>query len=43
HLLPTLEFVPYGANISDILTRYTHPILDILAWLPYGDSQDIIL
>lgn len=35
-LLPTLESVLYGANISDILTRYTHPILDIMAWLPYG-------
>ncbi|KAJ7475097.1 hypothetical protein B0H11DRAFT_1325095 [Mycena galericulata] len=35
-LLPTLESVLYGANISDILTRYTHPILDVIAWLPYG-------
>jgi len=35
-LLPTLESVLYGANISDILTRFTHPILDLLAWLPYG-------
>ncbi|THH00061.1 hypothetical protein EW145_g7142, partial [Phellinidium pouzarii] len=35
-LLPTLESVLYGANISDILTRFTHPILDIFAWLPYG-------
>lgn len=35
-LLPTLESVLYGANISDILTRFTHPVLDILAWLPYG-------
>ncbi|KAG8934103.1 Aureobasidin resistance protein Aur1 [Tulasnella sp. 419] len=35
-LLPTLESVLYGNNISDILTRFTHPILDILAWLPYG-------
>jgi membrane-associated phospholipid phosphatase len=35
-LLPTLETVLYGANISDILTRYTHPILDCLAVLPYG-------
>lgn len=35
-LLPTLETVLYGANISDILTRFTHPILDLLAWLPYG-------
>jgi membrane-associated phospholipid phosphatase len=35
-LLPTLESVLYGANISDILTRFTHPILDIIAWFPYG-------
>lgn len=35
-LLPTLESVLYGANISDLLTRFTHPVLDILAWLPYG-------
>lgn len=35
-LLPTLESVLYGANISDILTRFTHPLLDILAWMPYG-------
>ena len=34
--LPTLESVLYGGNISDILTRYTHPILDIMAWLSYG-------
>lgn len=35
-VLPTLESVLYGANISDILTRYTSSVLDILAWLPYG-------
>ncbi|KAF7291483.1 acidPPc domain-containing protein [Mycena kentingensis (nom. inval.)] len=35
-LLPALESVLFGANISDILTRFTHPILDIVAWLPYG-------
>ncbi|KAF7328909.1 acidPPc domain-containing protein [Mycena venus] len=35
-LLPTVESVLYGANISDILTRFTHPILDIVGWLPYG-------
>ncbi|KAI5480334.1 inositolphosphorylceramide synthase [Pseudohyphozyma bogoriensis] len=35
-VLPTLESVLYGANISDILTRWTHPVLDICAWLPYG-------
>ncbi|KAJ7207967.1 hypothetical protein GGX14DRAFT_634619 [Mycena pura] len=35
-LLPALESVLYGANISDILTRFTHPVLDVIAWLPYG-------
>ncbi|KAL0948386.1 hypothetical protein HGRIS_010968 [Hohenbuehelia grisea] len=35
-LLPTLESVLYGANISDVLTRFTHPVLDIVAWIPYG-------
>jgi inositol phosphorylceramide synthase catalytic subunit len=35
-LLPTLESVLFGANISDLLTRYTHPVLDVIAWLPYG-------
>ena len=35
-LLPALESVFYGANISDLQTRYTNPLLDVLAWLPYG-------
>jgi len=35
-VLPTLESVLYGANISDLLTRYTTPLLDIAAWIPYG-------
>ncbi|KIJ40976.1 hypothetical protein M422DRAFT_230037 [Sphaerobolus stellatus SS14] len=35
-VLPTLESVLYGANISDVLTRFTHPLLDIVAWIPYG-------
>jgi len=35
-LLPALESVLYGANISDIQTRYTNAVLDVLAWLPYG-------
>lgn len=35
-VLPTLETIWYGASISDILTRFGHPALDILAWLPYG-------
>lgn len=41
-LLPTLESVLYGANISSILTRFTHPILDIIAWIPYGVGHYII-
>lgn len=36
NLLPALESVLYGANISDLQTRYTNPILDVISWLPYG-------
>lgn len=35
-VLPTLESILYGANISDILTRYTSSLLDVMAWIPYG-------
>ena len=35
-LLPALESVLYGANISDLQTRYTNVVMDIIAWLPYG-------
>jgi membrane-associated phospholipid phosphatase len=35
-VLPALENVLYGANLSNILSARQHPILDILAWLPYG-------
>lgn len=35
-VLPALENVLYGANLSNILSAHQHPILDILAWLPYG-------
>jgi hypothetical protein len=35
-VLPTLESILYGANISDILTRYTNSTLDVMAWIPYG-------
>lgn len=41
-LLPALETVLYGANISDILTRVTHPVLDIIGWLSYGVLHFII-
>ena len=35
-VLPTLESVLYRANVSDILTRFAHPVLDIIARLLYG-------
>lgn len=35
-VLPALENVMYGANLSNILSAHTHPVLDIIAWLPYG-------
>ncbi|KAH8668871.1 PAP2 superfamily protein [Xylariales sp. PMI_506] len=35
-VLPALENVLYGANLSNILSAHTHPVLDILAWIPYG-------
>lgn len=40
--LPTLESTLYGANISDLLTRFTHPVLDIIAWVPYGVGHYIL-
>jgi len=42
NLLPALESVMYGANISDLQTRFTHPVLDVLAWLPYGVLHFVI-
>ncbi|RCH89107.1 Aureobasidin resistance protein Aur1 [Rhizopus stolonifer] len=36
NLLPTLERILYGANLSEIISQHTHPVLDVLAWLPYG-------
>jgi inositol phosphorylceramide synthase catalytic subunit len=35
-VLPALENVLYGANLSNILSAHIHPILDVLAWIPYG-------
>ncbi|KAI5462304.1 hypothetical protein BGZ63DRAFT_354583 [Mariannaea sp. PMI_226] len=35
-VLPALENVLYGANLSNILSAHKHYVLDILAWLPYG-------
>ncbi|KAF7727443.1 Aureobasidin resistance protein Aur1 [Apophysomyces ossiformis] len=36
NILPTLERILYGASLSEIISKNTHPLLDILAWLPYG-------
>ncbi|KAG1736700.1 hypothetical protein EDD22DRAFT_787453, partial [Suillus occidentalis] len=33
-LFPMLELVRYGANISNILTHFTHPVLDIIVRFP---------
>ena len=35
-VLPALENILYGANLSNILSKNQYVILDILAWLPYG-------
>ena len=35
-VLPALENIFYGANLSNILSAHQHTALDVLAWLPYG-------
>lgn len=35
-MLPALENVLHGANLSNILSAHKHAVLDILAWFPYG-------
>ncbi|MCJ1319757.1 Aureobasidin resistance protein Aur1 [Xylographa vitiligo] len=35
-VLPALENIFYGANLSNILSAHKVTALDILAWLPYG-------
>lgn len=35
-VLPALENIFYGANLSNILSTHQNVVLDILAWLPYG-------
>ncbi|KAI9491465.1 hypothetical protein BDB00DRAFT_832309 [Zychaea mexicana] len=36
NILPTLERILYGANLSELISSHQHPALDIIAWLPYG-------
>ncbi|KAI5817534.1 hypothetical protein BZA77DRAFT_309821 [Pyronema omphalodes] len=35
-VLPALENIIYGANLSNMLSAHKHWVLDVLAWLPYG-------
>ncbi|KJX99404.1 aureobasidin resistance protein aur1 [Zymoseptoria brevis] len=35
-VLPALENILYGANLSNILSAHKNSFLDVLAWLPYG-------
>jgi membrane-associated phospholipid phosphatase len=35
-VLPALENIFYGANLSNILSAHQHVVLDVLAWIPYG-------
>lgn len=35
-VLPALENIFYGGNVSNILSAHQHVVLDVLAWLPYG-------
>ncbi|KAG0259641.1 Aureobasidin resistance protein Aur1 [Mortierella polycephala] len=35
-VLPTLEAILYGGNLSNLLASSTAPWKDLLAWLPYG-------
>ncbi|KAL2072165.1 hypothetical protein VTL71DRAFT_11508 [Oculimacula yallundae] len=35
-VLPALENIFYGANISNILSAHKFVVLDVLAWIPYG-------
>lgn len=35
-VLPALENIFYGANLSNILSAHKNTLLDVLAWLPYG-------
>ncbi|CAO3564905.1 unnamed protein product [Mortierella alpina] len=35
-VLPTLDNILYGGNLSNLLANSTSPWKDLLAWLPYG-------
>ncbi|KAI1080875.1 PAP2-domain-containing protein [Whalleya microplaca] len=35
-VLPALEDILYGTNFSNKFSAWTHPVLDVIAWFPYG-------
>ena len=35
-ILPALENILYGANLSNILSAHKNTFLDLFAWIPYG-------
>ena len=35
-VLPALENIFYGANLSNILSAHTNTFLNVMGWLPYG-------
>lgn len=35
-VLPALETILYGGNLSEVLSSSTNAVLDVLAWIPYG-------
>ena len=35
-VLPSLENILYGANLSNILSAHKSTLLNVLAWIPYG-------
>lgn len=34
--LPAMETILYGDNLLNVLAEINHPVLDVMAWLPYG-------
>lgn len=35
-VLPALETILYGDNLSNVLATFNNSVMDIIAWLPYG-------
>ncbi|KAF9976516.1 Aureobasidin resistance protein Aur1 [Actinomortierella ambigua] len=41
-VLPALENILYGGNVSELLAANTTPAKDILAWIPYGVGHFVL-